>query len=111
MLRLVVAQVRDATGAVLAQWLLLTNVPAEVLAERVALWTIGGGEMGVFQQITEVFACQVRCSTTPQGTLFPLRFCLLLYNLIQVVRAHVACAQRPVESISTELLSEAYVGS
>jgi hypothetical protein len=37
-LRLVVAQVRDATGAVLAQWLLLTNVPAAVPAERVALW-------------------------------------------------------------------------
>ena len=36
--RLVVAQVRDATGAVLAQWLLFTNVPAEVSAERVALW-------------------------------------------------------------------------
>ena len=37
-LRLVVAQVRDAAGAVLAQWLLLTNVPQEVAAERIALW-------------------------------------------------------------------------
>jgi hypothetical protein len=37
-LRLVVAQVRDDQGTVLAQWLLLTNVPAEVSAERVALW-------------------------------------------------------------------------
>ncbi len=37
-LRLVVAQVRDEQGAVLAQWLLLTNVPAGVAAERVALW-------------------------------------------------------------------------
>src|SRR5262245_37796846 len=37
-LRLVVAQVRGLDGGLLAQWLLLTNVPAEVAAERVALW-------------------------------------------------------------------------
>jgi hypothetical protein len=37
-LRLVVAQVRDACGQVLAQWLLLSNLPAEVSAEQVALW-------------------------------------------------------------------------
>jgi hypothetical protein len=37
-MRLVVAQVRDAAGVMLAQWLLMTNVPAEVSAERVALW-------------------------------------------------------------------------
>jgi hypothetical protein len=37
-LRLVVAQVRDESGQVLAQWLLLSNVPAEVSAEQVALW-------------------------------------------------------------------------
>src|SRR5262249_17000979 len=36
--RLVVAQVRDACGQVLAQWLLLSNLPAEVSAEQVALW-------------------------------------------------------------------------
>jgi hypothetical protein len=37
-LRLVVTQVRDAAGALLAEWLLLTNVPASVGAEAVALW-------------------------------------------------------------------------
>jgi hypothetical protein len=37
-LRLVVAQVRNAAGEVLAQWLLMTNVPAAVSADRVALW-------------------------------------------------------------------------
>jgi Transposase DDE domain len=36
-LRLVVAQVRDNQGAVMAEWLLLTNV-ADVSAERIALW-------------------------------------------------------------------------
>jgi hypothetical protein len=37
-LRLVISQVRDAEGALLAQWCLLTNLPADVAAERVALW-------------------------------------------------------------------------
>jgi hypothetical protein len=59
----------------------------------------------VFQQITEVFHLQTLIGTTPQGTVFQLAFCLLLYNLVQVVRAYVATAQaRPVETISTELL-------
>lgn len=37
-LRLVVCEVRDAAGAVLALWLLLTNVPRRVAAATVALW-------------------------------------------------------------------------
>jgi hypothetical protein len=59
----------------------------------------------VFQQITEVFHLQTLIGTTPQGTVFQCAFCLLLYNLVQVVRAYVATAQaRPVPTISTELL-------
>ena len=37
-LRLVVAQLRDEQGAVLAEWLLLSNVPAAVPAAVLALW-------------------------------------------------------------------------
>jgi hypothetical protein len=37
-LRLVASQVRDEAGAVLAEWLLLTNLPAAVPAAEVALW-------------------------------------------------------------------------
>jgi hypothetical protein len=37
-LRLVVSEVRNAAGRVLAQWLLLSNVPATVDAARLALW-------------------------------------------------------------------------
>jgi hypothetical protein len=37
-LRLVVAQVRDVDGKVLAQWLLWSNVSEEVKAETLALW-------------------------------------------------------------------------
>lgn len=37
-LRLVIAEVRDETGNVLACWYLLTNVPADVDAATIALW-------------------------------------------------------------------------
>jgi hypothetical protein len=37
-LRLVVSEVRDGDGTLLATWLLLTNVPASVSASEVALW-------------------------------------------------------------------------
>jgi hypothetical protein len=37
-LRLVVSQVRDAAGRLLAEWLLLSNVPAGVATATVALW-------------------------------------------------------------------------
>jgi hypothetical protein len=37
-LRLVVSEVRDEAGAVLARWLLLTNLPPGVAAATVALW-------------------------------------------------------------------------
>jgi hypothetical protein len=37
-LRLVVSEIRDAAGGVLAQWLLWTNVRSEVSAETIALW-------------------------------------------------------------------------
>ena len=37
--------------------------------------------------------------------MFQFAFCVLLYNMVQVVRAYVATAQaRPVPTISTELL-------
>jgi hypothetical protein len=37
-LRLVVSRVYDAKGQLLAEWLLLTNLPAEVDADEIALW-------------------------------------------------------------------------
>ncbi len=80
------------------------SYPAEdLLTLYLARW----GIECVFQQITEVFHLNRLIATTPQGTLFQLSFCLLLYNVIQVVRAYVAVGQGyPVEVISTELLFE-----
>jgi hypothetical protein len=59
----------------------------------------------VFQSITEVFSLRHLIGTSPKGTLFQLAFCLLLYNIIQLVRAYVAQgAQVKVGSVSSELL-------
>lgn len=76
--------------------------PAVDLLEAYRMrWTIER----VFQQITEVFNLQRLIGTTPQGTLFQLAFCLLLYNMIQLIRAYVAeDANEEVGAISTELL-------
>jgi hypothetical protein len=60
-----------------------------------------------FPQITEVFPLQALIGTTPQGTVFQCAFCLLLYNLLQLVRAHIAAAQtRPVPAISLDFRFE-----
>jgi hypothetical protein len=79
-----------------------TVFPAtDLLDLYLARWSIER----VFQQITEVFHLQTLIGTTPQGTLFQFAFCVLLYNMVQIVRAYVATAQaRPVPTISTELL-------
>jgi len=69
------------------------------------LYLMRWGIERVFQQVTEVFSLKHLMGSSPQASVFQLAFCLLLYNLLQVVRAVVAVnEQRPVETISTEKL-------
>jgi IS4 transposase len=57
----------------------------------------------VFQQITEVFELRRLIGSTPQATIFQASFCLVLYNMIQVVRAYAAQdGQKQVQEVSTE---------
>jgi hypothetical protein len=94
--------VRPRNAILLTDLLDAAQYPATALFD---LYLARWGIERVFQQITEVFHLRTLIGTTPQGTVFQLAFCLLLYNLVQVVRAYVATAQaRPVPSISTELL-------
>jgi DDE family transposase len=59
----------------------------------------------VFQKVTEVFHLQGLIGSTPKATIFQFAFCLLLYNLIQLIRGYVAAHQRrPSETISSENL-------
>lgn len=61
----------------------------------------------MFQQVTEVFHLERLIGSTPEATVFQFAFCLVLYNLIQVIRAYVAAGQRrKTETISTEKLFE-----
>jgi hypothetical protein len=59
----------------------------------------------VFQRVTEVFHLQTLIGSTPQAGVFQAAFCLILYNIVMVVRGYISQAQqRPAESISTEKL-------
>jgi hypothetical protein len=59
----------------------------------------------VFQKVTEVFHLQGLIGGTPKATIFQFAFCLLLYNVIQLIRGYVAAhQQRQVETISVENL-------
>ena len=59
----------------------------------------------VFQEVTEVFGLGKLIGSSPQATIFQLAFCLLLYNIIQVLRMHVAAGQRcPPQEISNAKL-------
>jgi hypothetical protein len=59
----------------------------------------------MFQQVTEVFGLEHLIGTKPEGVIFQFAMCLLLYNLIQVVRGVIAVGvQRPREEISGEKL-------
>lgn len=59
----------------------------------------------VFQKVTEVFHLQGLIGSTPKATIFQFAFCLVLYNLVQLVRGYVAAhQQRQTETISIENL-------
>jgi hypothetical protein len=74
----------------------------------------------MFQQVTETFSLSHLIGCTPRAILFQFAFCLLMYNLVQVVKAYVAQdggVER--ESVSTanlfydvkrELLTWSYFG-
>lgn len=62
---------------------------AELLALYLARW----GIERVFQQVTEVFPLKRLIGGSPQAGIFQLAFCLLLYNMIQVLRTYVAAAE------------------
>src|SRR5262245_33262967 len=99
--RLTLYRPGEETIILLTDLLDATVFPAtDLLDLYLARWSIER----VFQQITEVFHLQARIGTTPQGRVFQFAFCVLLYNMVQVVRAYVSTAQaRLVPTISTEL--------
>src|SRR5262249_8850187 len=58
----------------------------------------------VYQQITEVFNLKRLIGSTAEGSVFQAAFCLVLYNLLQVIRAYVAAGRADItaEALSVE---------
>jgi hypothetical protein len=79
-----------------------TRYPAEaMLSTYRSRW----GMETVFHQITDVFSLKHLIGTQPKAVLFQLSFCLLLYNSLQVLRAHLASHQEcEMKKISNEKL-------
>lgn len=73
---------------------------ADLLAVYLTRWQIEN----VFQQITEVFHLQRLIGCRPPATVFQASLCLVLFNVLQVVRGHIT-AGRPeptLEAVSGE---------
>lgn len=80
-----------------------TYPAADLLEAYLRRW----GIEKLFQRVTEVFDLRHLIGTTPPATVFQAAFCLVLSNVIGVVRNYVAEAQgRLPETISTALLFE-----
>jgi len=61
----------------------------------------------MFQDVTEVFGLKRLIGGTPNASLFQLALCLVLYNMIEVLRGYIAQGQqRPVDELSDEKLFE-----
>jgi len=90
-------------------------------ADLLGLYRRRWGIEQVFQQVTETFSLSHLIGSSPKGTLFQFAFCLLLYNLMQLVRAYVAEDGRVLagvvsmhylfRDVRTELTAWAYHGS
>ena len=88
--RLTLTRPGEETVILVTDLLDATRYPAvDFLTVYLARW----GIERVFQQITEVFALRRLIGSTPQATVFQAAFCLLLYNMVQVLRGYIALAQ------------------
>lgn len=78
------------------------SVPAEDL---LSLYRERWGIERMFQKVTEVFQLQHLIGSTPEGAVFQGALCLLLYNVLEVLRGYVAEGQGlSAEDVSSEML-------
>jgi Transposase DDE domain len=100
--RIVLERPGEKEVALVTNLLDATAIPAvDLLSAYLSRW----GIERMFQQVTEVFGLGHLIGTKPEGVIFQFAMCLLLYNLIQVVRGVIAVeVDRPREEISGEKL-------
>jgi hypothetical protein len=83
----------------------LVDADAYPALDLLGLYQERWGIERMFQKVTEVFGLERLIGGTPQACLFQFAFCLLLYNLIQLLTDYLAQARKcEAEKISTEKL-------
>jgi hypothetical protein len=92
-LRLVVSQVRDAEGTLLAQWCLLTNVPAAMDADRIALWYYWRWRIDSFYKLLKSAGQQLEAWQQESAEALTKR--LVVASMACVVVWHVARLEGP----------------
>jgi hypothetical protein len=102
--RITLQRANDEDLILVTDLLSATQYPAEdVLAVYRGRWSIET----VFQTVTEVFPLKRLIGSTPQAGIFQMAFCLLLYNIIHVLRSYVAAAAEwEAADVSLEKLFE-----
>lgn len=93
--------------------ILLTDLLEEELypaSDLLKMYLARWGIERIFQQITEVFSLAQLIGSTPRATVFQASFCLVLYNLIQVMRGLVAESQNmePDEISSEQIFNDTH---
>jgi len=105
-LRLVVTELRDKRGRLLARWYLLTNVPAEVAAATIALWYYWRWQIETYYKLLKSAGQQVEHWQQENGRLLFKRLlvasmaCVLAWRLGSSQAPQAAEARRVVMSLS-----------
>lgn len=68
----------------------LLDRQAFAAADLLDLYRMRWGIEQVFQQVTETFSLEHLIGSAPKAVLFQFAYCLLLYNLVQLIKAYVA---------------------
>jgi hypothetical protein len=68
----------------------LLDADAVPAADLLTLYLQRWGIERLFQQVTEVFGLKALIGSSPEATVFQFAFCMVLYNLMQVIKAYAA---------------------
>jgi hypothetical protein len=101
-LRLVLVEVRDATGQSLAIWYLLTNVPAGVSAETLALWYYWRWSIESYFKLLKSAGMQIEC--WQQATADAIARRLLVASMACVLVWRLARSTHPQAEPTRQLL-------
>lgn len=101
-LRLIVSEIRNEQGQVLARWLLLSNLPAEVEAARIAVWYYWRWRIESYHKLLKGAGQQVECWQQETAEAFSRR--LLVAAMAGVVVWRLARDPSPEAAVLREVL-------